>query len=248
VSRYVRASLPQYAKLPVLSMAAPFKSGNAGVNDFTDVPAGSLALNNVADLYLYPNALYAVKVSGADLKAWLERSATRFMTIDPAKTEPQDLINPAYPTYNFDEMTSSDVHYEIDLTQPQGQRIVGLRYRNRPVTARSQFLVATNSYRASGGGGFPGLDGSKTVLASPDTNRDVLIDYIKRTGKLTRAVHGQPRSWRFARLKTAGPVVFRSAQGKLDLARQAGLDNVSVLQADDGQGKGLSLYQIDLSK
>ncbi len=248
VANYVRASLPKYRKLPILSMSASFKSGNAGVADFTDVPPGSLALNNAADLYLYPNALYAVKVNGADLKAWLERSANRFNTIDPAKAEQQELINPGYPTYNFDAMTSKDVSYQIDLTQPPGSRIVKLRYKDKPVTAANEFLVATNSYRASGGGGFPGLDGSKTVIASPDTNRDVLIAYIKKTGKLTRAAHGSQRSWRFAPVKTAGPVVFRSAQGKIELARQAGLDNVSVLQADDGQGKGLALYQIDLSK
>ena len=48
-------------------MASPFKSGHAGASDFTDVPAGPLALNNVADLYLYPNALYAVKINGAGL-------------------------------------------------------------------------------------------------------------------------------------------------------------------------------------
>jgi 2',3'-cyclic-nucleotide 2'-phosphodiesterase/3'-nucleotidase len=248
VAKYVKSTLPQYARLPVLSMSAPFKSGHAGVNDFTDVPAGSLALNNAADLYLYPNALYAVKVNGAELKAWLERSATRFNTIDPATTEPQELINPAYPTYNFDAMTSKDVRYEIDLAQPVGSRIVKLAYRGKPITAASDFLVATNNYRASGGGAFPGLDGSKTVIASPDTNRDVLIAYIKKTRKLTHAAHGAQRSWRFAPLKTAGPVVFRSAQGKLALAHQAGLTNVSVLREDDGQGKGLSLYQIDLSK
>ena len=246
VRRYVRASLPQYAKLPVLSMTAPFKSGHAGVNDFTDVASGSLALNNAADLYLYPNALYAVKVNGADLKAWLERSATRFNTIDPAVTAPQELVNPAYPTYNVDSLTSKEVQYEIDLSKEPGSRIVGLRYRGKPVLAASEFLVATNSYRASGGGAFPGLDGSKTVIASPDTNRDVLIAYIKKTKKLQRANHGQPRSWRFARLKTAGPVVFRSAAGKLALAHEAGLANVSVLKEDDG--KGLSLYQIDLSQ
>ena len=248
VTRFVKASLPQYAKLPVLSMASPFKSGHAGASDFTDVPAGPLALNNVADLYLYPNALYAVKVNGAGLKAWLERSANRFNTIDPAKTEQQELINPAYPTYNYDAMTSKDVSYEIDLARPAGSRIVKLRYKGKPVDAAKEFLVATNNYRASGGGAFPGLDGSKTVIASPDTNRDVLIAYIKETRALTRAKHGQPRSWRFAPMKTAGPVVFRSAQGKLELAQQAGLNNISVLKADDGQGKGFSVYQVDRSK
>lgn len=248
VARYVKSSLPKYARLPVLSMSAPFKSGHAGVNDFTDVPAGNLALNNAADLYLYPNALYAVKVNGAELKAWLERAATRFNTIDPNIAQAQELINPAFPTYNFDALTSKDVSYEIDLARSAGERIVKLAYRGKPVSAASVFLVATNNYRASGGGAFPGLDGSKTVIAAPDTNRDILIAYIKKTRKLTRAAHGQQRSWRFAKMKTAGPVVFRSAQGKLELAHQAGLNNVSVLRPDDGQGKGLSLYQINLAK
>jgi 2',3'-cyclic-nucleotide 2'-phosphodiesterase/3'-nucleotidase len=248
VARYVTSTAPQYARLPVLSMSAPFKSGNAGVNDFTDVRAGSLALNNAADLYLYPNALYAVKVNGAQLKAWLERSATRFNTIDPARTEPQELINTAHPTYNFDELTSKDVSYLIDLTQPVGQRITQLKYRGKTIDLAREFLVATNSYRASGGGDFPGLDGSKTVVASPDTNRDVLIAYIKKTRVLTRAAYGQRASWRFAKVKTAGPVVFHSAPNVLHLAHEAKLDGVSLVRADDGQGKGFSLYQVDLSR
>jgi 2',3'-cyclic-nucleotide 2'-phosphodiesterase/3'-nucleotidase len=248
VSKYVQANLPQYAKLPVLSMASAFKSGSAGVTDFTDVPAGSIALNNAADLYLYPNSLYAVKVDGAGLKAWLEHGAGRFNTIDPSGTAPQELVNPSFPSYNFDTMTSSDVSYEIDITQPVGKRIGKLAYRGKPVEAGQEFIVATNNYRASGGGGFPGLDGSKTVLASPDTNRDVLIAYFKAAKQLTFAAQGPQRSWRFAKVKTAGPVVFHSAPGMIGLAQQAGLTNVSLLRADDGGGKGYSLYAVDLSR
>ncbi len=85
LAAYVKANLPQYAHLPVLSMSSPFKSGSAGVSDYTDVKAGNVALNNAADLYLYPNALYGVKMNGAELKAWLEQSAQRFNTIDPNK-------------------------------------------------------------------------------------------------------------------------------------------------------------------
>ena len=246
VRRYVKSAAPKYAKLPVLSVSAPFKSGNAGITDYTDVPAGSLALNNAADLYLYPNALYVVKVNGEQLKAWLERAADRFNTIDPSLSTPQELVNPAFPSYNFDSMTSKDISYEIDLAQPRGQRIGALRYRGKPV-GNAEFLVATNNYRASGGGSFPGLDGSRTVIASPDANRDILIAYIKKTRTLTRAAHGQQRSWRFAPMKTAGPVVFHSAPGVLQLAREARLENVSLLREDDGQGKGFALYQIDLS-
>jgi 2',3'-cyclic-nucleotide 2'-phosphodiesterase/3'-nucleotidase len=49
-------------------------------------------------------------------------------------------------------------------------------------------------------------------------------------------------------VRTAGPVVFHAPPGKVELAQAAGLDNVTQLQADDGQGKGLALYAIDLSK
>jgi 2',3'-cyclic-nucleotide 2'-phosphodiesterase/3'-nucleotidase len=248
VARYVKASLPQYAQLPVLSMSAPFKSGTAGVTDFTDVPAGSLAQNNAADLYLYPNALYAVKVDGAGLKAWLEKSAQRFNTIDPSETEPQELINASVPSYNFDTITSKDVSYEIDVTQAPGNRIRNLAWRGMPVGAGQEFLVATNNYRASGGGNFPGLDGSKTVIAAPDTNRDVLIAYIRDVKQLTRVANGRQRSWRFAPVSTAGPVVFHSAPDMIALAQEAGVSNVTQLRADDGLGKGYALYAVDLSK
>jgi 2',3'-cyclic-nucleotide 2'-phosphodiesterase / 3'-nucleotidase len=245
---YVRASLPQYAQLPVLSVSAPFKSGAAGPGDYTDVKLGAIALNNAADLYLYPNTLSGVKVDGAGLKAWLEKAASRFNTIDPSQAAPQELVNPGFAGYNFDMLTSPDVRYRIDVTQPQGRRIRDLSYQGKPVRDSQEFLVATNNYRASGGGSFPGVDGGSTVFASPDANRDVLIAYIQRTKSLKRASHGAARSWRFAAVKTQGPVVFHSAPGKLDLARAAGLDNVTQLQADDGAGKGMALYSIDLSR
>jgi 2',3'-cyclic-nucleotide 2'-phosphodiesterase/3'-nucleotidase len=248
VRRYVKANLPQYAQLPVLSVSAPFKTGSAGVLDYTDVAGGDLALNNAADLYLYPNALAVVKVDGAGLKAWLEKAATRFNTIDLEKTAPQELVNAGFAGYNFDTVTAPELRYEIDVTQPPGKRIVNLRLHGKPLADGQAFLVATNNYRASGGGGFPGLDGSKTVLAAPDASRDVLIAYIKEAKRLTREANGAQRSWRFAQVKTKGPVVFHSAPGKLELARAAGLENVTQLAPDDGQGKGFALYAVDLGK
>ena len=248
LASYVKANLPQYASLPVLSMSSPFKSGSAGISDYTDVKAGNVALNNAADLYLYPNALYGVKMTGAELKAWLEHSAQRFNTIDPDKAAPQELINPAHPSYNFDTITNKDISYEIDVTQPPGRRIRGLSYQGKPVDLKQEFLIATNNYRASGGGNFPGLDGSKTILASPDNNRELLIAHVTRQKNLTRAANGAARSWRFAKVATKGPVVFHTAPNMIALARAAGIDNVMQLKADDGAGKGFALYQIDLSK
>ncbi|MEQ1595008.1 MAG: bifunctional 2',3'-cyclic-nucleotide 2'-phosphodiesterase/3'-nucleotidase [Casimicrobium sp.] len=245
VSNYVKANLPQLATLPVLSTASPFKTGFAGGADFTDVAAGDIAINNAADLYLFPNTLYAVKVTGDGLKAWLEAAARRFRQIDPKLTTEQSLVSTA-PGYTFDMITSKDFRYEIDVTQPQGSRIKNLAYKGVPVSPTAEFIVATNNYRAGGGGSFPGLDGTKTVIASPDTNRDVLIQYIKKTNALTRKDHGSAHSWHFTKVTTAGPITFKSAQNKLPVALAAGLTNISVFKADDG--KGLAVYQVDLSK
>ncbi|MES2017514.1 MAG: bifunctional 2',3'-cyclic-nucleotide 2'-phosphodiesterase/3'-nucleotidase [Pseudomonadota bacterium] len=249
LGRYVRANLPRYAALPVLAMSSPLKSGSAGAGDYTDVKSGAIALNNAADLYQYPTTLSGVLVDGAQLHAWLEMAAQRFNTIDPAQTAQQELINSAFYGFNFDMLTSADVSYLIDVTQPPGRRIKDLRYLGQPVAPTQQFLVATNNYRAGGGGGtFPGLHGGNTIFAAPDSNRDILIAYIKAEKNLSRVRHGATRSWRFAAVKTRGPVVLHGAPDKLDVARAAGLDNVSVLRADDGGGKGYALYGIDLSR
>ncbi|KWC95920.1 bifunctional metallophosphatase/5'-nucleotidase [Burkholderia ubonensis] len=248
VARYVQANLPQYASLPVLSVSAPFKSGFGGGNDFTDVAPGALAINNAADLYLYPNTVYAVKVSGADVKTWLETAAKRFNRIDPTQATVQKLVS-SFPGYNFDMFTSADLSYEIDVTQPVGSRIRNLTYKGAPIDPNGQFIVATNNYRASGGGNFPGLDGSKTIFASPDANRDVLIAFIKKRGAITRAADGAQRSWRFTKLASSvAHVQFASAPNRLADAAAAGLTGITQVAADDGSGKNLATYEIDLTQ
>ncbi len=248
VAAYIEANLPQHKDLPVLSVSAPFKSGFQGGADYTDVAAGPLAIYNAADLYLYPNTVYAVKVNGADIKGWLEASAKRFNQIDPAKAGEQPLIS-TFPGYNFDMFTTADVQYEIDVTQPVGSRIKNLTYLGKPIDAAKEFVIATNNYRATSGKSFiDKLDGSGTIWASPDANRDVVIDYVRRNANVTRAANGAAKSWRFTQVKTAGDVVFSSGANALSVAQAAGLTNVSLLAADDGSGKGTSKYKLDLSK
>ena len=248
VAAYIKANLPQYAALPVLSVSAPFKSGFQGGADYTDVAVGPLAINNAADLYLYPNTVYAVKVNGADIKNWLEAAAKRFNQIDPAKTTEQQLIS-TFPGYNFDMFTTADMQYEIDVTQPVGSRIKNLTYLGKPIDVAQEFVIATNNYRATSGKSFiDKLDGSGTIWASPDANRDVVIDYIRKNPAVSRTANGAAKSWRFAKATVAGPVVFTSGANALSGAQAAGLANVSLVAADDGSGKGTSKYRIDLSK
>ena len=241
VEKYIAANLPQFAGVPILSAAAPFKAGFGGPKDYTDIPAGALTISNAADLYLYPNTLSAVKIDGSGLKAWLEKSAGWFNRIDPSRAEPQELTSRRFPSYNFD-VIQGGLTYAIDVSRPEGQRIAELRYANAPVRDDQTFIVVTNNYRASGGGRFPGLDGGNIVISAPDANRDALIAYLRATGDLKRST--DERNWHFVPLKTHGPVVFASASGKMGIARAAGLDNVALWK--DG-GDGTAVYSLDLS-
>ena len=247
VSSYVAANLPQFKTLPVLSISAPFKSGFAGGNDYTDVASGNVAINNAADLYLYPNTVYALRVQGSDIKNWLETAAKRFNQIDPNLTTDQALIS-TFPGYNFDMFTNPDLKYEIDVTQPLNSRIKNLTYKGVAIDPAAFFIVATNNYRGSGGGNFPGIDSTKVIYASPDANRDVLISYINTLKTLTLAKNGSDRSWNFSKVSTKGRVTFKSAPNKLSLAAAAGLTNISSINNSDGGTNNLADYAIDLSK
>jgi 2',3'-cyclic-nucleotide 2'-phosphodiesterase / 3'-nucleotidase len=178
-----------YKDLPLLSAAAPFKAGGrGGPNYFTEIKPGPLAIKDMADIYIYPNTIRAVKVTGAQVREWLERSAGIYNQIDPAKAGEQELINTKFPAFNFDVIAG--VQYKIDPTQASrydgdgklvnadARRIKDLTYNGKPVTDDQVFIVATNNYRAGGGGNFPGNDGSTIVLDAPDLTRDAIMRFI----------------------------------------------------------------------
>ncbi|MRW89463.1 bifunctional 2',3'-cyclic-nucleotide 2'-phosphodiesterase/3'-nucleotidase [Duganella sp. FT80W] len=254
------ATIASYKSIPVISCSAPFKAGRNGPTDFTDVAPGAstaapigLQVRNPGDLYLYSNNnLQAVKIKGSDLKNWLEASAKQFGQIDPTKTSEQDLV-PSYSTiYNYDVFYAENnaLTYQIDVTKAAGSRIVNLMYNGKAVADTDDFIVATNDYRAGGGGAVPGIDGSKTIIKSPDANQAVVSSYLSAqgtaTGKVTLASNGSARSWSFVKTTTAGPVILRSAPGHLALAQASGITAVASEGSLDASGFGK--YSIDLSK
>lgn len=229
-----------FAGLPVLSAAAPFKSGGrSGPNFFTDIKAGPIAIKNVADIYLYPNTVQAVKVTGAQVREWLERSAGIFNRIDPASTDEQPLINPGFPAFNFDVIDG--VTYRIDVTQasrydgqgklvaPDARRIVDLAFNGQPISETAEFIIATNNYRAAGGGDFPGTK-TTVVLEAPDLNRDVIVRYIIEKKRINPTADN---NWSFAPLPASANVTFVSGPGSAGL-KPASLKAEPAGDAPDG--------------
>ena len=239
----------EYEGLPILSAAAPFKAGGRGGPEYyTDVPKGDVAIKNVADLYLYPNTARAVKVTGAQVKDWLERSAGMFNQITPGEAD-QVLLNPSFPSYNFDVIDG--VTYEIDLSQPskfgpkgeldnpEANRIVNLSFNGAPIDPEQSFIIATNNYRAGGGGAFPGAMGDTIVFEGPDTNRDVIVRYIVEKGTISPRADA---NWRFAPLEGTS-VLFDTgpkAESYVD-----SLESIRIEPAGEGPD-GFARYRITL--
>ncbi len=238
--------------LPVLSAAAPFKAGGrAGPNYYTDIAEGTLAVKNVADLYIYPNTLKVVRLNGDQVKEWLEMSAGQFNQIAPDATD-QSLLNEDFPSYNFDVIDG--VTYEIDVTQPprydaegllvneDGGRIVNLQYNGEPVTADQEFLVATNNYRASGGGNFPNLDGTTIVIDSPDENRQVIINYLTEQETVNPSAD---ENWEFAPVEKEVSATFPGGPDAQKYLEEVQSDDETIEYVGAAED-GFALYELTL--
>ncbi|MBO2590640.1 MAG: bifunctional 2',3'-cyclic-nucleotide 2'-phosphodiesterase/3'-nucleotidase [Shewanella algae] len=273
----VKAKLPEALKsLPVLSAAAPFKAGGrhsttSDADQYVMVDKGPLTFKNAADLYLYPNTMVAVKVNGAELKDWLECSANQFNQIDPASTEPQELVNYNHPTYNFDVIDG--VTYKIDVTQPSkydrdcalvnadASRIVDLAFTDSEGNvytgenlAAKEFIVASNNYRAFGGK-FAGTGSEHVVLELPDTNREALAAYITEQSKYNPETDKYDAmvnptadyNWDFKSIDTAVALDIRFATQDSDKAAnfiQANQQRTMTKLSTDELG--FAVYRIDL--
>ncbi len=261
VERFIQGD-PNLDGLPVLSAAAPFKAGGRknDPSNYTEVESGELTFRNAADLYLYPNTLVTLKVSGKEVKDWLECSAGQFKQIDVNSSEPQSLIDwDGFRTYNFDVIDG--VNYQIDVTQPakydgdckvinpDSQRIVNLTYKGKPIDTAQTFLIATNNYRAYSNK-FPGTGSDFIAFDSPDENRTVVADYISRVSKEQGEVTpSADNNWSFAPIKSKTKLDIRFETSPSEKAakfiKEKGQYPMELVGTDDS---GFAIYRIDLQK
>lgn len=124
-----------YTKADV-SAAAAFKED-------MNLLKGEFKKKDVANIYKYANTLIGVKVTAKQLKDYMEWSAKYFNTYKDGDVTIS--FNKDIRGYNYDMFSGID--YDIDISKPEGQKIVNLKFKGKPVTDEMTFTLAVNNYR-----------------------------------------------------------------------------------------------------
>ena len=101
-----------------------------------------------------------------------------------------------------------------------------------------EFIVATNNYRASGGGNFPGMDGSNVVYETAETNQEIIKDWLIEQRTVDAAV---TPIWSFEPIAAPVQVVFESSPEARSLVGAA----TRIRHVGEGQN-GFALYSLTM--
>lgn len=187
-----------------ISFAAPLSFGAV-------IRKGPMKVSDTFTLYKYENMLYVIKMTGREIKDYLEESYsiwTRQITdrqphLINFKSENPSLSDNrlAKPAYNFD--SAAGIDYTVDVTKPKGEKInIASLSDGRSFSLDSTYTVAINSYRANGGGnllsdgaGISREDLKKRIVSATDKDlRYYLIDYIEKHPDIeVQTIH----NWKF---------------------------------------------------
>ncbi|WP_405733945.1 5'-nucleotidase C-terminal domain-containing protein [Streptomyces sp. NBC_00028] len=168
------------AALPLISVAAPFSRT-------ADIPAGSVTIKDIAGLYIYDNTLYGKKLTGAQLRDYLEYAAKYYHQVPAGTAVDTATLTNANSFWDYMYDTAAGVSYEIDIAAAEGSRIKNLTYGGTAVADDQVFVVAVNNYRANGGSGYPHIATADIAYSSTNEIRQLMIDYVTAKGTLDPA-------------------------------------------------------------
>lgn len=154
-----------------ISGAALFNNEGRGFNP-------TITMRDIITNYIYPNTLAVLKISGADLKAALEKTATFLSLVDGQVIFNPRYVNPKPQYYNYDMYEG--IKYTIDLRLPEGQRVTRLMFDSAPVEPTASYEVVMNQYRGVGGGNYAMFSPTKIVKEIQVDMTELIAEYLKK--------------------------------------------------------------------
>lgn len=177
------------------------------------IPKGAIRVSDMFNLYRYENMLYTMRLTGREVKDYLEYSYAGWVAQMKKPTDHLLLFRAnaeqlsdswqrlRTPSFNFD--SAAGLRYTVDVTKPAGQRITITSLADgRPFSLDATYLCAINSYRGNGGGrlltegaGIPAEELSSRIVRATDKDlRYYLMQAIRQRG----TIHPAPlNQWKF---------------------------------------------------
>ena len=159
------------------------------VQDTISLPEGPITYAEIFSIYRFDNNLYRVRVTGAELKALLEWSASCYNQWTPGDINIS--FNHDFPQYLADVFSGID--YEIDLSKRAGERVRNVIFKGRELADDAVLTLACNSYRYSSVLKAQNIVSAEPEWESEESIRDLLIDYFAENSPVSPSVDN---NWR----------------------------------------------------
>lgn len=181
----------------------------APLSAYAEIKKGDICVSDMFNLYKYENLLYTMKLTGKEIKDFLEMSYALWTNQMQSPDDHLMLLNEEdngfgrfkNPSFNFD--SAAGIIYTVDVTKPQGEKIRIERMANgEPFDLNKTYRVAVNSYRGNGGGdlltkgaGIPKTELAKRIVYS--TDKDLRYYLMKRIEEV-KVLDPKPlNQWKF---------------------------------------------------
>lgn len=196
--------------------------------DNADLKQGIITYANVFRIYPFDNLLYVVKVTGKELKAYMEFSASHFNQWKDGDVSIS--FNPEVPGYLYDMFAG--INYRINLSKPVGERIVHVMYKGSPLTDSDVLNLAINNYQYSSVLKALNLVSATKHWESSRSIRDYIVEYIKENKMLAPVVDD---NWRIIGIDLHRPnrneAIRLVNEGKLDSPYHKSLNVGELIEA-----------------
>ena len=181
----------------------------APLSPTAEIKEGDIYVSDMFNLYRYENMLYTMKLSGKEIKGFLEMSyalwtnqmksaSDHLLLLDDSKSGFGRFKN---PTFNFD--SAAGIIYTVYVTKPEGSRVdIKSMADGTPFQMDKVYKVAINSYRGNGGGdlltkgaGIPKRELKSRIVTS--TEKDLRYYLMKRIEEKKQLDPKPLNQWKF---------------------------------------------------
>jgi 2',3'-cyclic-nucleotide 2'-phosphodiesterase/3'-nucleotidase len=153
------------------------------------VEKGPTSVRQFYALAPHENRVAKIRVTGAQLRAYLEQAATYFNY-----SHLPELLNRSVRLEDYDVVDGCS--YALDISRPPGKRVASLKYGGKPVEDAQTFTMAISSARLAGEGGYMDAMGfaGRAEAITGETLRNLLLEHVLASPSLDIQVNGDWRT------------------------------------------------------